>query len=73
MQGAAVSSGQQGLDVIRESIKYKLKIDAIILDYHMPEMNGAQVARAIKSDPALKKIPIVMLILQWILMRLTDH
>lgn len=34
---------------------------AVILDMHMPGMDGESVARFIKSDPKLKSVPLVML------------
>ncbi len=36
-------------------------IDLAILDYHMPQMNGADLARALRADPALSHMPIIML------------
>jgi CheY-like chemotaxis protein len=35
--------------------------DLIFMDYEMPEMNGADCCRAIKSDPASAAIPVVMI------------
>ena len=32
-----------------------------ILDYHMPEMDGLQLARCIRGDPALRKTKLVLL------------
>jgi signal transduction histidine kinase/CheY-like chemotaxis protein len=34
--------------------------DIIMMDYHMPVMNGAQAIRAIKNNPAIKDIPIIV-------------
>jgi CheY-like chemotaxis protein len=36
------------------------KPDIILLDLEMPKMSGIECCRIIKSDPALKKIPVVM-------------
>jgi CheY-like chemotaxis protein len=33
----------------------------ILLDLNMPRMNGVEFMRAVKADPALKRIPIVVL------------
>ena len=34
--------------------------DLIVLDVQMPGMNGFQVCRQLKSDPATEDIPIIM-------------
>lgn len=33
----------------------------IFMDLHMPNMNGAECCAAIKADPALKSIPVIMM------------
>jgi len=38
--------------------------DLILLDLRMPEMNGSQVATALKADPATRSIPIIMVTAQ---------
>ncbi len=48
--------GQEGLDKART-----VAPALIILDVMMPKFNGMQVLEAIKSDPAIKMIPILML------------
>lgn len=35
--------------------------DLVILDIMMPEISGFEIARAIKKDPTIKSIPILML------------
>ena len=49
-------SGEEGLRKAR-----KLRPDAITLDVMMPGMDGWTVLSALKSDPDLSKIPVVML------------
>ena len=38
----------------------KNKIDLIISDWNMPNMNGLELLKAVKGDESFKKIPFVM-------------
>ena len=49
------SDGRAGLEMARE-----LKPRAILLDVMMPQMDGWSVLTALKADPDLAKIPVVM-------------
>lgn len=49
-------SGEEGLQAARQVIP-----DAIVVDYRMPGMDGFEVTRQVKSDPALQTIPVLML------------
>jgi DNA-binding response OmpR family regulator len=51
-----VSNGQAALDAIAEESP-----DLVLLDIMLPEMDGFEVCRRIKSDPGTKEIPIIML------------
>src|ERR1700689_4747245 len=50
----AAESGPQGLDLAA-----RMRPDLILLDIQLPGMDGHAVARAIKSDPLLRHIPVV--------------
>ncbi len=49
-------SGEEGLQIARQ-----ITPDAILVDYRMPVMDGFEVARRVKADPALSTIPVLML------------
>ncbi|MDI6786333.1 MAG: response regulator [bacterium] len=40
---------------------YQEKIDLIVLDIMMPDMDGYQVCRLLRNDESYKNIPIIML------------
>ena len=49
----AVSSGKEALELLS-----KVRMDAILLDLMMPEMDGFEVLRTIKEKPELEEIPV---------------
>ena len=48
--------GAEGLQLIREK-----RPDVILLDIEMPVMGGLEVLKALKEDPELEKIPVVVM------------
>ena len=48
------TSGRQCLDLARQSLPA-----LILLDVMMPEMDGMEVCRQMKADPALQRVPII--------------
>ncbi|TIV64857.1 MAG: response regulator, partial [Mesorhizobium sp.] len=58
---AAAESGAVGLAFLDRACQLGASVDCIILDYQMPGMNGADVAKAIASDSRLSSIPVVLL------------
>ena len=59
--GAGCSDGQEFLDAMRQMQKQNIKVDLVILDYHMPGMDGGQVAKVLRNDPMINDVPIIML------------
>lgn len=58
----AVESGEIGLDLLRHArSSLGIGIDLLVLDFQMPGMTGAEVARAIRSDPLIADTPILVL------------
>ena len=58
---AAAESGAVGLAFLDRASQIGASVDCIILDYQMPGMSGADVARAIAADSRLSSIPVVLL------------
>ncbi|AZO03555.1 MULTISPECIES: response regulator [unclassified Mesorhizobium] len=58
---AAAESGAVGLAFLDRACQLGASVDCIILDYQMPGMNGADVAKAIAADSRLSSIPVVLL------------
>ncbi len=55
--------GTQGFGSVMpmlQSLK-SISIDLLILDLMLPDMDGMEVCRTLKSDPAYEKLPIIML------------
>jgi signal transduction histidine kinase len=50
------ANGQLALELVHD-----LRPDLVLLDVIMPEMNGYQVTQAIRQDPALPYIPILLI------------
>src|SRR5208337_2542441 len=47
-------------DTALQLLKDATGIDAIVLDRMMPRLNGMEVLKAVKADPRLKDIPVIM-------------
>jgi len=61
MRHESSSSGEQALEGLRAARQSGDPYDFAILDYQMPGMDGATLAKAIKSDPAIRDTLLVML------------
>ena len=61
LDGTSAASGLEGLAMMRQAATHGERFDVVVLDYHMPDMNGVDVARVIRSDAALQDTAIVML------------
>ncbi|MEZ2130435.1 MULTISPECIES: response regulator [unclassified Sinorhizobium] len=57
----AAEDGAIGIAILEAAHEMELSVDAVILDYHMPEMNGADVARILRGDNRFRELPIIFL------------
>ncbi len=61
MERDSVESGPKGLKMLRGAMAEGLPYDLVVLDMHMPEMDGMEVARHIQKDPTICGVRMVML------------
>lgn len=58
-----VMDGEAAMDFLKGQGEYtnSPRPDLVLLDLNLPKMNGREVLAAIKKDPDLKRIPVVVL------------
>ncbi len=61
MRPESAEDGPRALELLRAAAARGEPLQLAILDMMMPGMDGLQLARAIKADPALKSVRLVML------------
>ena len=49
-------TGEEGFGILKEN-----RLDCILLDFHLPDMDGIDFVRNIVDNPDLRNIPIIML------------
>ncbi|MBA1321346.1 response regulator [Pseudomonas plecoglossicida] len=50
------NNGEKALDLLRQK-----PIDLVVTDYMMPKKNGQELAQAIREDPALAHLPLILM------------
>jgi two-component system, chemotaxis family, response regulator Rcp1 len=58
-----VSDGEAAIDYLKRRGKYSVaaRPSLVLLDLNLPKKDGLEVLREVKSDPNLKKIPVMVL------------
>ncbi len=61
MENIAVESGRAAMDILQHSALQNQYFDVVLLDWHMPDMDGIELAQRIRSNRDLKDPTLIML------------
>ncbi|HTX36423.1 MAG TPA: response regulator [Bryobacteraceae bacterium] len=61
MQHESLAAPQKAVDAMREAQRSGRPFDFVLLDYQMPGMDGAMLARAIRAEPAFANTRLILL------------
>ena len=61
MRNGSFASGVEALQAMRAAVADGDPYQMVIADYQMPGMDGAMLAAAIKADPAIRDVVVIML------------
>jgi two-component system, sensor histidine kinase and response regulator len=61
MMPSEAEDGRVALEILRAAAKQNQPYDIVLLDLHMPVMDGFELARTIKSDPSIADVPLVLM------------
>jgi Amt family ammonium transporter len=61
IEAQSATSGAAALDLLKEAAARGLPFEAAIIDLNMPEMNGLELAGAIRSQGPARELPLVLM------------
>lgn len=61
-QSDIAKSGAEALDLVFDAIRQDKPYATVLIDAHMPGLDGFQVAEIIRSDPRVLAVPIIMML-----------
>jgi len=53
--------GQRALELLRVAAEQAKPFDVVLMDLQMPDMDGFELARTIKSDPKISAVPLILM------------
>jgi PAS domain S-box-containing protein len=56
-----VASGSKSIEILRNALRNGDPYQVVLLDMQMPGMDGEQIVRALKSEPGLKDVRIIVM------------
>ena len=59
--GAEVIEADNGAEAIRKASQARPAVHAVLMDLHMPEIDGIEATRRLRADPATAHLPIIAL------------
>jgi two-component system, sensor histidine kinase and response regulator len=61
MSPVLATGGSDALDKLRRAVDLGEPFDVALLDFHMPDMDGAQLAQVIADDSTLRHVQLILL------------
>jgi PAS domain S-box-containing protein len=61
MRPAAAEGGDEALRMLRDARQASRPFQLLVTDGQMPEMDGFMLAEAVRADPALREVPMILL------------
>ncbi len=59
-EGYAVTGAENGLEAL-VSLAFGVRPDAVLLNLHMPVLSGAELVDAVREDPTLAPLPVILM------------
>lgn len=62
-QISVISDGEEALAYLKRKnpYEYAVRPDLILLDLHLPKIDGSEVLKEVKEDPKTRQIPVIVL------------
>ncbi|WP_367717340.1 response regulator [Nitratireductor sp. GISD-1A_MAKvit] len=61
LDACVARDAHEGLEVLRLAARLGLPVDCMVVDYQMPGMNGLEMVEAVRAEPEIADVPVVLL------------